>query len=218
MVLLDWPPPDHLWIGTKSRQFLPSQRSSNVRARMPAEILALGPSSVSPRRSSNANSLCGQNSAASRESVRPFKGIFCDDVSEFESYMPSQPVRSLPPNLRTPLKMARHRVPARSRGPKDLPPPPAIATLPLGRSDASSETMQAESRTTGLPQGAVEGVAPEPIPLARNKPSKIARSQNSPQQKLDGHLRVDPGNIWGDATSATSSRPASPRGFWAWSW
>jgi hypothetical protein len=26
MVLLDWPPPDHLWIGRKSRQFLPSQR------------------------------------------------------------------------------------------------------------------------------------------------------------------------------------------------
>src|SRR5262249_31517082 len=30
-----------------------------------------------------------------RKSVRPFKGIFCDDISEFESYMPSQPVRSL---------------------------------------------------------------------------------------------------------------------------
>jgi hypothetical protein len=30
----------------------------------------------------NANSLCGQKSAGSRESVRPFKGIFCDDVSE----------------------------------------------------------------------------------------------------------------------------------------
>src|SRR5262245_17922339 len=29
------------------------------------------------RRSSNANSLCGRNSAGSRKSVRPFKGIFC---------------------------------------------------------------------------------------------------------------------------------------------
>jgi hypothetical protein len=28
----------------------------------------------------------------SRESERPFKGIFCDDISEFESYMPSQAV------------------------------------------------------------------------------------------------------------------------------
>jgi hypothetical protein len=32
----------------------------------PAEILAFGPSCVSPRRSSNANSLCGQNSAPGR--------------------------------------------------------------------------------------------------------------------------------------------------------
>jgi hypothetical protein len=42
---------DHLWIGTKSRQFLPSQRCSsmtNARASIPAEILALGPSCVSP--------------------------------------------------------------------------------------------------------------------------------------------------------------------------
>jgi hypothetical protein len=26
--------------------------------------------------------------------MRPFKGIFCDDISEFESYMPGQAVRS----------------------------------------------------------------------------------------------------------------------------
>src|SRR5262249_43604789 len=30
-----------------------------------------------------------------RKSVRPFKGIFCHDISEFESYMPSQAVPSL---------------------------------------------------------------------------------------------------------------------------
>src|SRR5215469_3898755 len=29
------------------------------------------------------------------ESARAFKGIFCDDISEFESHMPSQPVQSL---------------------------------------------------------------------------------------------------------------------------
>src|SRR5438094_10060455 len=34
--------------GRKSRQFLPSQRLTNVRASIPAEILALGPSCVSP--------------------------------------------------------------------------------------------------------------------------------------------------------------------------
>src|SRR6266446_1458254 len=48
------------------------------------------------RRSSNANSLCSQKSAGSRESDRPFKGIFYDDVSEFESYMPSHAVWSPP--------------------------------------------------------------------------------------------------------------------------
>src|SRR2546430_4709649 len=30
-----------------------------------------------------------------RKSVRPFKGIFCHDISEFESYMPSHAVASL---------------------------------------------------------------------------------------------------------------------------
>jgi hypothetical protein len=33
MVLLNWPPPDHLWIGTKSRQFLPSQRCASMTKR-----------------------------------------------------------------------------------------------------------------------------------------------------------------------------------------
>src|SRR5256886_17600413 len=32
----------------------------------------------------------------SRESARAFKGIICDDISEFESHMPSQAVRSPP--------------------------------------------------------------------------------------------------------------------------
>jgi peptidoglycan hydrolase-like protein with peptidoglycan-binding domain len=31
----------------------------------------------------------------SRKSVRSFKGIICDDISEFESYMPSHAVSSL---------------------------------------------------------------------------------------------------------------------------
>src|SRR5258708_34831876 len=42
-----WPQPDHLWISRKSRQFLPSQRLSNARASIPAEILARGLSCVS---------------------------------------------------------------------------------------------------------------------------------------------------------------------------
>ena len=57
-----------------------------------AEVLARGRAASPGRRSSNANSLCGQNSAGSGQSERPFKGIFCDDVSEFESDHLSQPV------------------------------------------------------------------------------------------------------------------------------
>jgi hypothetical protein len=68
---------------------------TNVRARTPAEVLARGRAASPGRRSSNANSLCGQNSAGSGQSERPFNGIFCDDVSEFESDHLSQPVRSL---------------------------------------------------------------------------------------------------------------------------
>jgi len=41
------------------------------------------------------------------KSVRPFKGIFCDDISEFESYMPSQAVPSLQ-GMSGSQKYARH--------------------------------------------------------------------------------------------------------------
>jgi len=41
------------------------------------------------------------------ESARAFKGIVCDDISEFESYMPSQPVRSLWP-MSSWQKLSRH--------------------------------------------------------------------------------------------------------------
>src|SRR6266478_790978 len=50
--------------------------------------LCLAARAASPRcRSSSGNSLCGQNSAGFRESARPFKGIICDDISEFESVL-----------------------------------------------------------------------------------------------------------------------------------
>src|SRR5438034_3333977 len=69
-----------------------------ARASIPAEILAYA---AYPKRcSSNANGLGGQTSAGFWKSVRPFKGIFCVDVSEFESYMPSQAVRSPPADIR----------------------------------------------------------------------------------------------------------------------
>ena len=50
---------------------------------------------ASPNAAVQTRIVCGQNSAGSRESERSFKGIICDDVSKFESCMPSQAVRSL---------------------------------------------------------------------------------------------------------------------------
>src|SRR5262249_25273999 len=38
------------------------------------------------------------------ESARPFKEIFCDDIWEFESYMPSQAVGSPSPSISKRLK------------------------------------------------------------------------------------------------------------------
>jgi hypothetical protein len=83
-VLLNWPPPDHLWIGTKSRHVLLPQRVTNARASIPAETAA------QTRIVSKARTRLD-----SRKSVRSFKGIICVDISEFESYMPSQAVCSL---------------------------------------------------------------------------------------------------------------------------
>src|SRR5262252_670391 len=40
LVLLNWPPPGHLWIGTKSRHLLLPQRVTNARASIPAETAA----------------------------------------------------------------------------------------------------------------------------------------------------------------------------------
>src|SRR6266511_2937083 len=58
-----------------------------ARGHSPDEIRRLAVRAASPRRrSSSGNSLCGQNSVGSWESARPFKGIICDDISEFESF------------------------------------------------------------------------------------------------------------------------------------
>jgi hypothetical protein len=92
---------------------------ANVRA----ERLLKIPAEPSPelripgRCSSNASGLHGRNSARLGESARAFKGIICDDVSEFESHMPSHAVglsqvRNPTGNLRAPVEIiaraARH--------------------------------------------------------------------------------------------------------------
>ena len=93
-------------------QFVPSRRRrmmANVRAecllKIPAEP---SPELRYPRRcSSNASGLHVRNSARTGKSARAFKGIICDDISEFESHMPSQAVPSLWAMSRW-QKFARH--------------------------------------------------------------------------------------------------------------
>src|SRR5438876_12165014 len=87
MTLLDWRQ-HHLWI-RRNRQFLPSQRVSEV---ISAEIVAL-PERRFPRAAAQPRIVSVARIRVDLpKSVRPFKGIFCNDVSEFESYMPSQAV------------------------------------------------------------------------------------------------------------------------------
>ena len=71
-------------IDARGQPVHPAERASVTQAR----------AAYPRRRSSNANNLCGQNSAGFPQICRPFKGIICDDISEFESYMPSHAVRS----------------------------------------------------------------------------------------------------------------------------
>src|SRR6516164_5940560 len=99
MVLLALLPADHLLNERDRGQFVPSRRRrvmANVRAerllKTPAEP---SPSCVSRRCSSNTSGLPGRNSARILGIRRAFKGIIYDDVSEFESYMPSHAVGSL---------------------------------------------------------------------------------------------------------------------------
>src|ERR1700756_87549 len=84
MVLLDWPPPDHLGIGRK--------RGNSCQRKHPAAILALGSPTVAAQ--TRIFSAAGIR-LDHRKSVRPFKWRFCNNISEFESYMPSHAVASL---------------------------------------------------------------------------------------------------------------------------
>jgi hypothetical protein len=79
MVLLNWPPPDHLLIGRRDRgQFVPSRRR-RMMANVRAESLLKIPAEPSPElripdvAAQNANSLGGQNSAESLENCATFQ-------------------------------------------------------------------------------------------------------------------------------------------------
>src|SRR5215471_12531299 len=100
MVLLALPPADHLLIESDRGQFVPSrrrrhdgQRPCRTFLKIPAEPtpeLLIPGAAAQTRVVSMAGIRFG-----SWESARAFKGIICDDISEFESCLPSQPVQSL---------------------------------------------------------------------------------------------------------------------------
>src|SRR5262249_45868593 len=100
MVLLALPPADHLLIERERGQFVPSRRR-RMMANARAERLLKIPAEPSPElRIPGAAAQTRVVSMAgirldSRKSVRSFKGIICDDISEFESHMPSHAVGSL---------------------------------------------------------------------------------------------------------------------------
>src|SRR5215831_8641869 len=100
MVLLALPPADHLLIERDRGQFVPSRRR-RMMANVGAERLLKIPPEPSPElripgaaAQTRVVSMAGIR-LGSWESARSFKGIICVDISEFESHMPSQPVRSL---------------------------------------------------------------------------------------------------------------------------
>jgi hypothetical protein len=98
MVLLALPPANHLLIERDRGQFVPSRRRrmmANVRAerllKIPAEPELRIPGAAAQTRMVSVAEI----RRGSGKSARAFKGIICDDISEFESHMPSHAVGSL---------------------------------------------------------------------------------------------------------------------------
>jgi hypothetical protein len=118
-VLLALPPADHLLNERDRGQFVPSRRR-RMMANFRAECLLKIPAEPSPElRIPNAAAQTRIVSKArirldSRKSVRSFTGIICDDISEFESHMPSHAVG---------LSQVRNW---RARCVPKLPPRPAV--------------------------------------------------------------------------------------------
>jgi hypothetical protein len=80
-VLLDWPQPHHLWIG-RNRGDSCSQRSANAR-KHPCWHPGIRPELRFPRRAAQPRIVSvARIRLDSRKSGRPFKGIFCGDISE----------------------------------------------------------------------------------------------------------------------------------------
>src|SRR5438876_11462938 len=91
MVLLVWPPAEHLWIGRNRGQFAPYDAARwPLRRTTLAEDPGSTPSGAAQTRVVSAARI----RLDPRKSVRSYKGIIYGGISEFESYMPSQAVRS----------------------------------------------------------------------------------------------------------------------------
>src|SRR5262249_23679236 len=100
MVLLALPPADHLLIERDPRPIRAFSATPHDGQR-PCRTLAEDPGRTQPRAAYPRR--CSSNAVVSMvgirlgswESAPAFKGIICHDISEFESSLPSQPVRSL---------------------------------------------------------------------------------------------------------------------------
>src|SRR5436305_14328265 len=89
MVLLNWPPPDQLWK-------ILARSAMRLDERAPAEIPGTRPELRPPTAAAQRRIVSvARIRLDPRKPARPFKGIIFPDVSEFESCLPSQPVRSL---------------------------------------------------------------------------------------------------------------------------
>jgi hypothetical protein len=113
------------------------------------------------------------------------------------------------------------------RGPRPSHDSPAIARLPLGRSDAAdSGTIKLQVGGDLTPRAPLAPGTSESIPLPREKPRKAVSRNSLRQARLNGY--DDSGDIWaGRADGSPTTRPSrapprdssrSLRGFWAWSW
>src|SRR5947209_8845726 len=116
MVLLVWPPAEHLWIGRNRGQFAPYDA-----ARWPLRrtTLAEDPGSTRPERHFPSGAAQTRVVSAARirldprKSVRSYKGIIYGGISEFESYMPGRQSGLL--GLRPACKNTDTCVPRRSQ-------------------------------------------------------------------------------------------------------
>jgi hypothetical protein len=99
MILLVWPPAEHLWIGRN--------RGNSCLTAIAARWLMLveDPGSTRPERHFASGAAQTRTVSVGRirldswKFMRSYKGIICGDISEFESYHPSHAVRSPPDRI-----------------------------------------------------------------------------------------------------------------------